>query len=138
MRTPGRRGGAYVTACHGGPTKPARSLVAPVHGAEPDPVKVRDGSATKRWLLRQAKTLPCSPPGPQASRLRRHSMDVIAPWPRTLPGDEEWLDALLAQLVPETLPAPMCWVWPDRRPVPVRGTPPGWLARCRATYKLAA
>jgi hypothetical protein len=54
-----------------------------------------------------------------------------------LPGDEERLDAVLARLDLDALPASVCWCWPDRPPEPVRGTPPGWLAawaRDRATY----
>jgi hypothetical protein len=68
---------------------------------------------------------------------------IIAPWPRKqpLPGDEARMDALLEQLDPEAFPAAVCWCWPDRDPVPIRGTPPGWLrswARDRASDTLAA
>jgi hypothetical protein len=68
-------------------------------------------------------------------------MRIICPWPpkRPLPSDEERLDALLAQFDPAALPASVCWCWVDRDPVPVRGTPPGWLAswaRDRAVYRL--
>jgi hypothetical protein len=40
----------------------------------------------------------------------------------------------------DTLPASLCWAWPDRDPVPVGNVGAGWLAaweRDRAVYRLA-
>jgi hypothetical protein len=64
---------------------------------------------------------------------------VIAPWPRkrAQPGDEERLDATLARIDGEMLPALVCWCWPDRDPEPVRDMAPDWLrhwSRDRAVY----
>jgi hypothetical protein len=69
---------------------------------------------------------------------------VIAPWLRDalpLPSDEARLEATVERLDLDTLPAPVCWCWPDRPPEPVRTARQNWLqswARDRAVYNLPA
>jgi hypothetical protein len=67
---------------------------------------------------------------------------IIAPWPKNRPanGDEWRLGETVQRLDPDALPAPLCWCWPDRDPVPVGNVGVGWLAawsRDRAIYRLA-
>jgi hypothetical protein len=50
-----------------------------------------------------------------------------SPRKRPQPGDEACLDAVLARLDLDALPAAVCWCWPDRDPKPVRDTGPSWL-----------
>jgi hypothetical protein len=47
---------------------------------------------------------------------------LVCPWPRKKPqpGDMKRLGALLEQLDLSELPSPVCWVWPDRKPEPVK------------------
>ena len=67
---------------------------------------------------------------------------IIAPWLRDilpLPSDEARLAATVERLDLNTLPAPVCWCWPDRPPEPVRAARQNWLqswARDRAVYSL--
>ena len=55
-------------------------------------------------------------------------MHVIAPWSprRQQPDDAARLELLLDHLDLEELPAPVCWCWPDREPVPVANADPSW------------
>jgi hypothetical protein len=66
---------------------------------------------------------------------------LVAPWPRRRPasGDEARLWETMQRLDPDALPDALCWVWPDRDPVPVANVGPGWLRayeRDRAVYRL--
>jgi hypothetical protein len=66
---------------------------------------------------------------------------IIAPWPRRRPaaGDDLRLWETMQRLDLDALPAPLCWAWPDRAPVPVAQVGAGWLAaysRDHAVYRL--